>query len=234
MLELNNLNVYYKDIQALRDVSLSVKKGEIVSLVGSNGSGKTTLLKTISGLVRSAAGRIEFLGESIDKLPPHRIVEAGISHVPEGRKLFPFMTVLENLEMGSFTRESKKKRRDTLEWVYGIFPVLKERRKQSAGTLSGGEQQMLAVGRALMSRPKLCLLDEPSMGLAPIVVRKIFETLKEINAQGITILLVEQNVHHALNLSNRAYVIENGSISLQGEGAELLNNELVRKAYLGL
>jgi len=234
MLEIEGVNVFYGDIQALWDVSFRVNEGELVVIVGSNGAGKTTTLKTISGLLSPASGKINFLGERIDKASPHHIVELGIAHIPEGRRLFPYMTVLENLEMGAYTRRAREKRGETLEWVYELFPILAERKDQLAGTLSGGEQQMLAIGRGLMSRPKLLMLDEPSLGLAPMLVLSVFETVRQINEQGVTVMLVEQNVRHALELADRAYVLENGRITLQGTGKELLENEYVKEAYLGL
>ncbi|MEM2841639.1 MAG: ABC transporter ATP-binding protein [Candidatus Bathyarchaeia archaeon] len=234
LLRISNLNVYYGDLQALFDLSLEVNEGEIVSIVGSNGAGKTTTLKTISGLIQPRSGMIEFMGERIDGLPPHQIVENGISQIPEGRRIFPYMSALENLLLGAFTRRAREKRLETLKWVYGIFPVLKEREGQLAGTLSGGEQQMLAIGRGLMSRPKLLMLDEPSLGLAPMIVRKIFEIIEQLKKEGITILLVEQNVQRALTLADRGYVLESGRIELKGEGKELLQNPHIKKAYLGL
>ncbi|MEM2252426.1 MAG: ABC transporter ATP-binding protein [Candidatus Bathyarchaeia archaeon] len=234
MLNVESINVFYGGAQALYNVSLQVSKGEIVALVGSNGAGKTTTLKTIAGLLRPSSGNIYFLNKRITNLPPNIISEKGISLVPEGRRLFPFLTVQENLEVGAYKGEARKKLKDSLELVYQLFPRLKERRNQMAYTLSGGEQQMLAIGRALMSRPKLLMLDEPSLGLAPVVYRKIFDTLKEINIQGITILLVEQNVHMALKLANRAYVMENGRIVMEGESEKLFVNENLRKAYLGI
>ncbi|MEM1674515.1 MAG: ABC transporter ATP-binding protein [Candidatus Bathyarchaeia archaeon] len=234
MLNVESINVFYGGAQALYNVSLQVSKGEIVALVGSNGAGKTTTLKTIAGLLRPSSGNIYFLNERITNLPPNIISEKGISLVPEGRRLFPFLTVQENLEVGAYKGEARKKLKDSLELVYQLFPRLKERRNQMAYTLSGGEQQMLAIGRALMSRPKLLMLDEPSLGLAPVVYRKIFDTLKEINIQGITILLVEQNVHMALKLANRAYVMENGRIVMEGESEKLFVDENLRKAYLGI
>ncbi|MBS7641003.1 MAG: ABC transporter ATP-binding protein [Candidatus Bathyarchaeia archaeon] len=234
MLNVESINVFYGGAQALYNVSLQVSKGEIVALVGSNGAGKTTTLKTIAGLLRPSSGNIYFLNKRITNLPPNIISEKGISLVPEGRRLFPFLTVQENLEVGAYKGEARKKLKDSLELVYQLFPRLKERRNQMAYTLSGGEQQMLAIGRALMSRPKLLMLDEPSLGLAPVVYRKIFDTLKEINIQGITILLVEQNVHMALKLANRAYVMENGRIVMEGESEKLFVDENLRKAYLGI
>jgi branched-chain amino acid transport system ATP-binding protein len=234
LLEINSIDVFYGDVQALFGVSFHVNEGEIISIVGSNAAGKSTTLKTISGILRPKSGKITFNGRNIEKLFSDKIVEAGIVQVPEGRQLFPAMTVLENLEMGSFTTRAKKVRAQSLEKVYGVFPVLKERTNQIAGTLSGGEQQMVAVGRALMSLPKLLMFDEPSLGLAPIVVKEIFGIAKEINKNGTTVLMVEQNVYHALNMSNRAYVLENGHITLEGKGSELLRNEEIKKAYLGI
>ena len=234
MLRINNLDVYYGDLQALFDLSLEVNEGEIVSIVGSNGAGKTTTLKTISGLIQPRSGTIEFMGERIDGLAPHQIVERGISQIPEGRRVFPYMSTLENLLLGAFTRRAREKRLETLEWIYGIFPVLKEREDQLAGTLSGGEQQMLAIGRGLMSRPKLLMFDEPSLGLAPMIVTKIFEVIEQLKKEGITILLVEQNVQRALTLADRGYVLESGRINMEGEGKSLLQNPHIRKAYLGL
>ena len=234
MLKISNLDVFYGNIQALWKVSLEVNEGELVVVIGANGAGKTTLLRAISGLVHVASGTIEFLGERIDGLPPYKIVSKGIVQVPEGRKLFPFMTVQENLELGAYTPEARKEKDETLKLVYEIFPVLKERKNQRAGTLSGGEQQMLAMGRALMSKPKLFLLDEPSLGLAPIVVEKVFDVVKELNRRGMTILLVEQNVERALEIAHRGYVLEVGRIVLKGRSDELIKNEQVRKAYLGI
>ncbi|MEM3629599.1 MAG: ABC transporter ATP-binding protein [Candidatus Bathyarchaeia archaeon] len=234
MLNLDNVNASYGGAQVLYNVSLRVNEGELIALVGSNGAGKTTTLKTIAGLLRPSSGDIYFLNERISNLPPNVISEKGISLVPEGRRLFPFLTVLENLEIGAYKRDARRKVKDSLEWVFQLFPVLKERRNQLAYTLSGGEQQMLAIGRALMSRPKLLLLDEPSLGLGPIVYNKIFNVLKEINSQGTTILLVEQNVQISLKLANRAYVMENGRIVLEGEGEKLLMNENLKRSYLGI
>ncbi|MEW6674800.1 MAG: ABC transporter ATP-binding protein [Nitrospirota bacterium] len=245
MLKLVDVHTFYGPIEALKGINIEVKHGEIVCLIGSNGAGKSTTLMTISGILKPLSGDILFEGKSIRGISPHRIVEMGISQVPEGRRIFPKLTVRENLEMGGYTvvgsqesvlRSQKTKNqqlRTQLEKVFELFPVLKERHKQLGGTLSGGEQQMLAIGRALMSNPKLLLLDEPSLGLAPIIVSKIFKTIKEINEEGVTVLLVEQNARAALKLSNRGYVLENGRIALEGKGEELLNNEQVRKAYLG-
>ena len=234
MLEVDNINVFYAKVQALWDVSFKVDKGEMVTIVGANGAGKTTILKTISGLLHPSSGAIKFLGERIDRLPAHKIVEKGISHIPEGRGIFSSLTVLENLKMGAYATKAWKERDATLKSVYELFPILSERRDQIAGTLSGGEQQMLAIARGLMSKPKLIMLDEPSLGLAPKLVMKSFELIKEINEEGVTILLVEQNVQQALELAERGYVLETGKISIEGKGKELLGNELVKKAYLGL
>jgi branched-chain amino acid transport system ATP-binding protein len=234
LLSLSNISVSYGDLTVLWDVSIKVDKGEIVALVGSNGAGKTTTLKTICGLILPNSGQIEFLGEKINGLPPFRIVEKGIAYVPEGRHVFPYMTVLENLEMGAYTRRAREKIKETLEWVHQLFPVLKERQSQLAGTLSGGEQQMLAIARGLMSRPQLLMLDEPSLGLAPMFVVKVFDMIKKINLEGVSVLLVEQNVRYALHNAHRGYVLETGKIVLTGEGKELLESEHVRKAYLGV
>ncbi|WP_313628856.1 ABC transporter ATP-binding protein [Enterococcus italicus] len=232
MLEIENLSVHYGMIQAVHDVSFHVEKGEIVSLIGANGAGKTTILRTISGLTRSSKGKISFEGKGIEKQAPQKIVASGLSQVPEGRHVFPGLTVQENLEMGAFLRKDKEVKQD-YEQVFSKFPVLKERKNQDAATLSGGEQQMLAMGRALMSKPKLLLLDEPSMGLAPIFIREIFSTIQEIQKQGTTILLIEQNAKMALSIANRGYVLETGKIVLEGTGQELLASEAVKKAYLG-
>lgn len=234
MLEVSNINALYGKAQALWDVCLGIHEAEIVALVGSNGAGKTTLLNTISGLLRPASGRVEFLGRRIDGLPPHSVVELGISHVPEGGKVFPEMTVRENLEMGAYPYNAWKQKEETLEQVYQVFPTLKERGKQLARTLSGGERQMLAIGRGLMSKPRLCLLDEPSYGLAPLLVAEIFRIIQGLREQGITIFLIEQNVRRALEIADRAYVLENGRICLEGACDELLQSDFVRKAYLGL
>ena len=234
LLEVNGIDVFYGDLQALWGVSLKVGKGELVAIVGANGAGKTTTLRTISGLLKPRNGTISFMDERIDGAPPHRIVGRGVVQVPEGRKLFPQMTVRENLELGAYTREAWEKRSETIEWVYNLFPRLKEREKQLAGTMSGGEQQMLAIGRALMSRPKLLMLDEPSLGLAPILVLQVFDTVKRIREEGISILIVEQNVKMTLSIADRGYVLENGRIVLEGSGGELLGNPHVKKAYLGI
>ncbi len=234
MLEVSNVDTLYGKAQALWDVSLRIDEGEIVALVGANGAGKTTLLNAICGLLRPASGSVEFLGERIDGLAPHSIVALGISHVPEGRRLFADMSVSENLEMGAYVDQAWKRKEETLRQVHQVFPILKERGGQLARTLSGGEQQMLAMGRGLMSRPKLCMFDEPSYGLAPLLVAEMFRIIKGLRDQGITILLVEQNVRHTLEVADRAYVLENGRIALEGDGKSLLQEELVRKAYLGL
>jgi len=234
MLEIDKINVFYGEVQALWDVSLRVNKGEIVALIGSNGAGKTTTLKAIMGLLPIRSGKISFLGKNIEKMPTHKRVEMGIAMVPEGRRLFSYMTVYENLKMGAYTQSASEKFEETLEWVYGLFPVLKEYRNRLANTLSGGEQQMLAIARALMSRPKLLLMDEPSLGLAPTVVTKLFEKIKELRETGVTILLVEQNVRMALEISDRAYVLETGRIVLSGNSKELLRDERIKKAYLGV
>jgi branched-chain amino acid transport system ATP-binding protein len=235
MLNVTDINVYYGAIHALKGMSFHVDEGEIVSLIGANGAGKTTAMHTVSGLLRSKTGDITFMGESISKAEPHKIVRLGLAQVPEGRRVFSNLTVQDNLEMGAFIRSIKHKReieRD-LEFVFKRFPRLRERRRQQAGTLSGGEQQMLAIGRALMSRPKMMLLDEPSMGLSPILVQEIFSCIKEVNKSGTTILLVEQNAKMALSISHRAYVLETGNIILKGDASELLDNDQVKKAYLG-
>lgn len=233
MLSLRSIDVFYGKIHALKGVSLDVQKGEIVTLIGSNGAGKTSLLRTISGLVRPREGEVNYEGATLNRLPAEKIVSLGISHVPEGRRIFANLSVRENLEMGAFLRRDKAGMQSDMERVFALFPRLKERIRQQAGTLSGGEQQMLAIGRALMARPKLLLLDEPSMGLAPVLVQMIFEIIQEINAQGTTILLVEQNAYMALNIAHRAYVIETGRIVLSGLAAELKASEEVQKAYLG-
>jgi len=233
MLKLEKINAAYKDLQVLWDVSIEVNEGELVTLVGPNGAGKTTTLKVISGLLKPTSGSISFQGRSLRKESAHKIVELGISQVPEGGKIFTGMSVLENLELGAFVARARQDKDRTLKWVYEIFPRLEERKNQRAGTLSGGERQMLAIGRALMSKPKLLLLDEPSFGLAPILVDQIFDMITEINRQGVTVLLVEQNVRAALELAHRAYVIENGRIVGQGAGEDLLSFESVRRAYLG-
>ena len=232
ILKVENINVYYGAIHAIKGVSFHVDEGEVVTLIGANGAGKSTTLQTISGLLRSRTGSIEFCGENISKLPPHKIVEKGLAQVPEGRRIFLQMSVQENLDMGAYTQSGAGVVED-IERVYEQFPRLKERRRQIAGTLSGGEQQMLAIGRALMSRPKLLMLDEPSMGLAPILVEQIFEIIQSLHRSGTTILLVEQNAQMALSVADRAYVMETGTISLSGTGHELAESDQVKKAYLG-
>ncbi len=235
MLELKDVKASYGPIEALKGITLKINQGEIVCLIGSNGAGKSTTLMTVSGILRPKSGSVYFMENDISSMPSHKIVEAGISHVPEGRRIFPRLTVKENLELGAYVKLNDKnsKFKTQLDKTYELFPVLKEREKQIGGTLSGGEQQMLAISRALMSEPRLLLLDEPSLGLAPIIVSKIFRAIKEINQDGVTILLVEQNAHAGLNLSNRGYVLENGLITMHGIGKELLNDEKIRKAYLG-
>ena len=232
ILKVDNINVYYGAIHAIKGVSFHVDRGEVVTLIGANGAGKSTTLQTISGLLRSRTGSVDFLGENISRLPPHKIVERGLAQVPEGRRIFLQMTVQENLEMGAYTRSGSGVDED-LEKVFAQFPRLKERRRQVAGTLSGGEQQMLAIGRALMSSPKLLMLDEPSMGLAPILVEQIFDIIRRLHENGTTILLVEQNAQMALSVADRAYVMETGRIGLSGTGRELAESDLVKKAYLG-
>ncbi len=233
MLKIDNLDVYYGNIHALKGVHLQVEEGEIVTLIGANGAGKTTLLKTISGLLKPKNGEIQYNGENIALKKPQYIAKAGIVHVPEGRRVFPNMTVQENLELGAYLRKDKKEIEKDLQHVYELFPRLYERKKQQAGTLSGGEQQMLAIGRGLMAKPKLLLLDEPSMGLAPLLVKTIFKVIEDINNEGTTILLVEQNAHMALTIANRAYVIETGKVVLSGSAQELRESDQVREAYLG-
>lgn len=231
MLTIDNLKVNYGGIQAVKDISIRVPERQIVTLIGANGAGKSTILRTISGLVKPASGRIRLQGEDITAISPDRIVAKGITLVPEGRRVFPDLTVLENLRIGAYLRDDDLE--DDLRWVYDLFPRLKERSWQAAGTLSGGEQQMLAVGRALMSRPKIMMLDEPSLGLAPLVVRGIFDIIQEINKQGVTILLVEQNANMALRVAHSAYVLETGRITMTGSGRELLADTRIQEAYLG-
>ena len=233
MLEVKNLSVHYGMIQAVRNVDFKVNEGEIVSLIGANGAGKSTILKTLSGLIHPSEGEIVYLGENIASTSAKKIVETGLVQVPEGRHVFPGLTVKENLELGAFLRKDKEEIQKDLEAVFERFPILKERKDQDAQTLSGGEQQMLAMGRALMSRPKLLLLDEPSMGLAPIFIREIFKIIQEIQKTGTTVLLIEQNAKMALSISNRAYVLETGSVVLSGTGQELLESDEIQKAYLG-
>ena len=232
MLEVKDLQVYYGVIQALKGISFEVEQGDVVALIGANGAGKTTTLHTITGLLPSKAGNITFEGTDITHVPGYKLVSMGIAHVPEGRRVFASLTVLQNLKMGAYTRNDKKEIEDTIEMIYKRFPRLKERKNQLAGTLSGGEQQMLAMGRALMSHPRLIVLDEPSMGLSPLYVNEIFDIIQEINKDGVTVLLVEQNAKKALSFSNKAYVLETGNIVLSGDAKELMNNERVKKAYL--
>ena len=234
MLKVDHLSVHYGVIQAVKDVSFEVNEGEVVTLIGANGAGKTSILRTISGLVRPSAGEINFLGKEIQKEPARKIVASGLSQVPEGRHVFPGMTVLENLELGAFLRRDREENQKNLKKIFDRFPRLEERKSQDAATLSGGEQQMLAMGRALMSQPKLLLLDEPSMGLAPIFIQEIFDIIQDIQKQGTTVLLIEQNANKALAIANRGYVLETGKIVLSGTGEELLASEEVRKAYLGI
>jgi branched-chain amino acid transport system ATP-binding protein len=234
LLKVEGIDVFYGDLQVLWNVSFEVNEGEMVVLLGANGAGKSTSIKTISSLLRPKKGTINFQGKRLDDAPPHMIIEYGIAHVPEGRRLFPEMSVEENLFMGALATRAKSKRSESLEWVYELFPRLKERRKQPAGTLSGGEQQMAAIGRGLMSRPSFIMFDEPSLGLAPILVQDIFRIVQMINDQGVTALLVEQNVHHTLRICDRAYVLENGRIVMSGTGAEFLDNDHIKEAYLGI
>jgi len=234
VLKVTDINTFYGNIQALWDVSLTANEAEIVALVGANGAGKTTLLNTITGLLKPASGSVEFRGDRIEGLYSHQIVELGISHIPEGRKLFPDMTVKENLEMGAYLPKVWKQRDETIERIYDIFPILKERHNQLASTLSGGQQQMVAMARGLMSKPKLCIIDEPSSGLAPIVVAEMFSVIEGLRKEGISIFLVEQNVQQTLEIADRAYVLENGRIVLEGDSKELLKEERIKKAYLGL
>ena len=234
LLEINDLKVSYGKIQAIKGISLNIKAGEIVTLVGANGAGKTTLLKTISGILKPASGVIKFDGKDIQGIAPHNRVLEGLCQAPEGRGIFPGMTVLENLEMGKYARKDwKSELSEDIERIYTLFPRLKERQSQAGGTLSGGEQQMLSIGRALMSRPRLLLLDEPSMGLAPMFIQQIFKIIREIQSQGVSILLVEQNAAQALSCANRAYILETGSIVKEGAGKDLLNDDAIKKAYLG-
>ena len=233
MLKVTDLKVYYGVIQAIKGISFEVNEGEVIALIGANGAGKTTILHTITGLVEAKSGTVEFEGTNITKMPGHKIVTLGMAHVPEGRRVFSELTVLENLRMGAYTRKDKNEVEKSLKMVYERFPRLEERKNQLAGTLSGGEQQMLAMGRALMSHPKIILMDEPSMGLSPIFVNEIFDIIKEVSAGGTTVLLVEQNAKKALSIADRAYVLETGKIVLDGDAKELMNDESVKKAYLG-
>ncbi len=234
LLEVGNVDVFYGRLQALWDVSFEVREGEIASLLGSNGAGKSTAIKMVMGLVRPASGGVRFQGRPIHRLGPHRLVARGLCMVPEEKHLFPYLTVLENLELGAYPKKARRNRARTLQWIYELFPVLEIRRRQMAHTLSGGEQQMLAIGRGLMANPTLIMMDEPSQGLAPVLVDELFRTLRGINARGVSILLVEQNAHHAPRLAHRAYVMENGRIIRQGRAKELLNDPMIRSAYLGM
>ena len=233
MLEVRNLHVHYGVIEAIKGIDFDVNQGEVIALIGANGAGKTTTLHTVSGLIAPSEGTITFEGKDITKTPGHKIVSMGMAHVPEGRRVFAELTVLQNLKMGAYTRSDKKEIQDSLEMVYKRFPRLLERKNQLAGTLSGGEQQMLAMGRALMSKPSIILMDEPSMGLSPIFVNEIFDIIKEVSAQGTTVLLVEQNAKKALSIADRAYVLETGKIVLEGKAGDLMNNDAIKKAYLG-
>lgn len=234
MLKVEHIDVSYGDLQVLWDISFEVPNGLIVALLGANGAGKSTTLKTISSLLKPNRGSVTFDGHRLDMIPPHRIIEHGVAHVPEGRRVFPEMSVEENLIMGALTPDAKAKRADTIQWIYKLFPRLRERRTQGAGTLSGGEQQMLAIGRGLMSHPKLVMFDEPSLGLAPTLVQEIFRIVEMVNKEGVTVLLVEQNVRHSLEICHQAFVLENGRITLSGTGKEFLDNDHVRAAYLGI
>ena len=233
MLEIKDLEVYYGMIQAIKGISFEVNEGEVIALIGANGAGKTTILHTISGLIAPKKGSITFEGQEITKIPAHKIVENGLAQVPEGRRVFPSLSVLQNLKLGAYTRKDKKEIDDTLKMIYERFPRLEERKNQPAGTLSGGEQQMLAMGRALMSKPRIILMDEPSMGLSPIFVNEIFDIIKQVSASGTTVLLVEQNAKKALSIADRGYVLETGKIVKEGKASDLLNDEAVQKAYLG-
>ena len=233
MLEIKNLNVYYGVIHAIKDVSFTVNVGEVIALIGANGAGKTTIMQTIIGIIPAKSGSIDFEGNELTKIPTHKIVSMGMAQVPEGRRIFQELTVYENLLLGAYTRKDKKERAETIEKIYSKFPILKERTKQIAGTLSGGEQQMLAMGRALMSHPKIILMDEPSMGLSPLYVSLVFDIIKEIRDSGTTVLLVEQNAKKSLAIADRAYVLETGKIVLSGKASDLLENENIKKAYLG-
>ena len=233
MLEVKDLEVYYGVIQAIKGISFHVEEGEVIALIGANGAGKTTTLQTITGMLNAQAGSIQFEGTELTKIPGHKIVSMGMAHVPEGRRVFAQLSVLENLNLGAYTRKDKTEIEESLKRVYKSFPRLEERKNQLAGTLSGGEQQMLAMGRALMSKPRIVLMDEPSMGLSPIFVEEIFNIIKEISAEGTTVLLVEQNAKKALSIADRAYVLETGKIVLEGDAKDLLNDESIKKAYLG-
>ena len=233
MLEVKNLEVYYGVIQAIKGISFHVEEGEVIALIGANGAGKTTTLQTITGMLNAKAGSIQFEGTELTKIPGHKIVSMGMAHVPEGRRVFAQLSVLENLKLGAYTRKDKTEIEESLKRVYKSFPRLEERKNQLAGTLSGGEQQMLAMGRALMSRPRIILMDEPSMGLSPIFVNEIFDIIREVSESGTTVFLVEQNAKKALSIADRAYVLETGSITMDGKAEDLLNDEAVQKAYLG-
>ena len=233
LLKVNDLDVFYADAQALWDINFQIAEGEIYSIIGSNGAGKSTILRVLSGLMQPASGTIEFLGSQVDGKSASAMVDLGISLVPEGRGLFTQLTVLENLELGAFTRRARPQMAATLDWIYELFPVLKARKNQLTGKMSGGEQQMVAIGRALMSRPKLLMLDEPSLGLAPLVVKTVFEIIHTLNEQNVTILLVEQNIHQALKIANRAHVLKTGKITMMGKGDELLSDPEIQKAYMG-
>lgn len=234
MLELKDLKVAYEKVQVLWDISFSIKAGDVVTLLGSNGAGKSTTVKTIQGILKPKSGSIKFMDKHIEGLPAYKIVDEGIALVPEGREIFPKMNVFENLILGAYVPRAKESLDESLEWVLTLFPKLEERKKQLAGTMSGGEQQMLAIARALMSKPKLLMMDEPSLGLAPVIVLQVFEIIKKLHEEGVTILLVEQNVHHALEIADSAYVLEKGKIILEGKGLELLDDEYVKSAYLGV
>ena len=233
MLEVKDLQVYYGMIQAIKGISFEVNQGEVIALIGANGAGKTTILHTVTGLIAPKAGSIVFEGQDITKIPAHKIVSMGMAHVPEGRRVFAQLSVYDNLKMGAYTRKDKNEIEESLEMVYKRFPRLEERKNQMAGTLSGGEQQMLAMGRALMSQPKIILMDEPSMGLSPIFVNEIFDIIQEVSASGTTVLLVEQNAKKALSIADRAYVLETGNIALEGDAKVLMNDDSIKKAYLG-
>jgi branched-chain amino acid transport system ATP-binding protein len=233
LLDVKDLSVYYGDAQALWDISFHVEESDIYSIIGSNGAGKSTILKTLAGLISPSSGKIEFLGSRVDGLSTDAMVDRGLSLVPEGRELFSQLTVMENLELGAFTKRARPLTKETLEWVTSLFPIIRDRKNQLAGKMSGGEQQMIAIGRGLMSKPKLLMLDEPSLGLAPLVVKTIFETISVLNEQNVTILLVEQNIHQALKISNRAIVLKTGHVTMTGRGEELLEDPEIRKAYMG-
>jgi branched-chain amino acid transport system ATP-binding protein len=234
VLEINGINVFYGDYQALFDIQATVESGEIVSMLGANGAGKTTTINTVCGFIRPRAGTIRFEGRDIHQWSANKIVEQGLIQIPEERMLFPEMTVLENLQMGAYLSRAREKLADSLDWVYGLFPILKTRHSQLAGTLSGGEQQMLAIGRGLMSLPRLLILDEPSLGLAPMLVAEVFQVIQKINQEGVAILLVEQNAHQSLKISSRAYLLENGAIAMAGKASELLETDYIRESYLGI